>query len=546
MVIVSRPYNGCDSGINLNLPQKIADLGILAIPMDYLPLEQTGTVSDWQEMYWNYGQKILATTHFLKSHPSLHALYLTNFSCGPDSFISHFFKERMKEIPYLTIEVDEHSSDVGIITRLEAYLDSLKNVSKPAFSTTRKPAQRVLSVKKRRVYIPNMTDHCYAIAAALEACGLEATVLPESDEETLQWGRKLTSGKECYPCILTTGDMIKMTQVSGFDPDRSAFFMISGRGPCRFGQYNRFHRLVLDELGFSQVPVIAPDQDEHLYRELGELGNGFPRSAWKGVVSVDLLQKRVREVRPYEKSPGESEKIYQHYLEKVCHAIRKKEGLSQYLKSANADFNAVEVTGGERKPIVGVVGEIYIRSNRFSNEDLIGNLERLGCEVWLPSIAEWISYTNYTSKRRSFRTGNYRNFLAMFLTNKIQGSIQHRLTKNFNGSFKVDDEPGTEELIRNASPYIQPSFEGEAILSVGKAVDFALKGASGLINAMPFTCMPGTIVNAVLKGCRETHNNVPLLSIAYDGQKNGNTKTRLEAFVYQVQQYRERKGSKTN
>ncbi len=73
-----------------------------------------------------------------------------------------------------------------------------------------------------------------------------------------------------------------------------------------------------------------------------------------------------------------------------------------------------------------------------------------------------------------------------------------------------------------------------------------MKGASGLINAMPFTCMPGTIVNAVLKGCRETHDNVPLLSIAYDGQKDGNTKTRLEAFVYQVQQYRERKGSLIN
>ena len=57
---------------------------------------------------------------------------------------------------------------------------------------------------------------------------------------------------------------------------------------------------------------------------------------------------------------------------------------------------------------------------------------------------------------------------------------------------------------------------------------------------MPFTCMPGTIVNAVLKRCREDHDNLPLLNIAYDGQKEGNTKSRLEAFIYQVRQYQEK------
>ena len=101
-------------------------------------------------------------------------------------------------------------------------------------------------------------------------------------------------------------------------------------------------------------------------------------------------------------------------------------------------------------------------------------------------------------------------------------------------------EPSTEEIVQKASPYVHPSFEGEAILSVGKAIDFSSKGAGGIINTMPLTCMPGTIVSAVLKKCREGHHNIPLLNIAYDGQKESNTKTRLEAFVYQVKHYRER------
>jgi predicted nucleotide-binding protein (sugar kinase/HSP70/actin superfamily) len=97
-------------------------------------------------------------------------------------------------------------------------------------------------------------------------------------------------------------------------------------------------------------------------------------------------------------------------------------------------------------------------------------------------------------------------------------------------------EPSIKSTLKNAHPYLHPSFEGEAILSLGKAKDFYSRGACGLINIMPFTCMPGTIVNALLKRFREDHNNIPFLNLSYDGQEQTNTRTRLEAFMYQVQQ----------
>ena len=150
-----------------------------------------------------------------------------------------------------------------------------------------------------------MTDQSLAVAAAFRACGVEAEVLPDSDQETLILGRKLTSGKECYPCILTTGDMAKMVQRSDFNARKAAFFMPSGTGPCRFGQYHRFHRLVLDELGYPEVPIYAPDQSETFYQELGMVGGSdFTRLAWQGVVAVDLLEKKLRETRPYEVRTG--------------------------------------------------------------------------------------------------------------------------------------------------------------------------------------------------------------------------------------------------
>ena len=127
IVLVGRPYNSMDPGANLNVHRKLLDLGIASIPIDMLPLDRVPVDDDLKDMYWGYGQKILRAAKLVKSHPNLYAVYVTNFGCGPDSFITHFFKKIMEGKPFLQLEIDEHSGDAGLITRLEAFLDSIKN-----------------------------------------------------------------------------------------------------------------------------------------------------------------------------------------------------------------------------------------------------------------------------------------------------------------------------------------------------------------------------------------------------------------------------------
>jgi len=126
VVILSRPYNGCDPGLNLGLPRKLRDMGVLAIPQDFLTLERSPAMTELTGMYWKSGQRILAAAELIKKHPHLHAIFISNFKCGPDSFISHFLHHRMDPKPYLQLEVDEHSADAGVITRCEAFFDSLE------------------------------------------------------------------------------------------------------------------------------------------------------------------------------------------------------------------------------------------------------------------------------------------------------------------------------------------------------------------------------------------------------------------------------------
>jgi len=542
MVIVGRPYNSCDSGVNLEIPKKLRDLGVLSIPMDFLPLESVAPTEEIREMYWRYGQRILAAGKVIKEDPRLYAVYISNFGCGPDSFISHFFRDLSKGKPYLQLEIDEHSADAGAITRCEAFLDSLKNVeAKKGLSLKR---EKVKTDRTKKIYIPYMCDHSFAVAAAFRACGVDADVFPESDEETLYWGRKLTSGKECYPCILTTGDMVKLVKDPHFDHSRAAFFMPSGNGPCRFGQYHRFHRLVLDDLGFHHVPIYSPNQDETLYSDLGIMGSRFTRLGWQGIVAVDLLMKKVLETRPYEKERGETDQVYQTSLKRVCEAILKGDDLEEALQKTIENFNQIELDGLGTKPLIGIVGEIFVRLNRFANENVIRKIEQFGGEAWIAPLTEWILYVNTIAKKRSLKNRSFSNLLKVFLTDYYQKKDEHHLEKVFKGQLKHFGEPRTWSIFRNAKPYIDSSFEGEAILSVGKTIDFAKRGASGVVNIMPFTCMPGTIVSTLLKRYQEENHNIPILNMAYDGQEQTNTLTRLEAFMFQAKEFQGRKNNR--
>jgi predicted CoA-substrate-specific enzyme activase len=537
MVVNGRPYNSVDPGANLNIHKKLIDLGVKPMPLDMLPLmNDVDADDDLRDMYWGYGQKILRAAKLTMNRDNFYCIYITNFGCGPDSFITHFFKDIMKGKPFLQLEIDEHSADAGAVTRLEAFLDSIKNAKGKKVSRRKRASKFNTENKKRKLYIPPMCDHALTLASAFRACGVDAEVMEESDETTVYWGRKFTTGKECYPCILTTGDMLKTVKKDGFDPDNSAFFMPSGSGPCRFGQYHRFHRLILDEMGFEGVPIYAPNQDHRFYNELNMLGGKFARLAWRSVVATDLIIKMLHEIRPLEITRGETDTVYKEALAQISESIEKNgNNVLHILEGITNKFLSIK-TSDEKKPVIGIVGEIYIRSNRFSNDNLIRKIEEFGGQVWLAPFAEWIAYVNYIHRSKSMKFDSFKNIINFILTDHIQKKDEHRMEKAFIKYFKYGEEPSVKNIIDKASPYIHVSFEGEAILSVGKSVDFADKGVSGIINTMPFTCMPGIISSSLMKLIQKKYD-VPVINVAYDGQGTTNITTRLEAFMYQVKEH---------
>lgn len=375
-----------------------------------------------------------------------------------------------------------------------------------------------------------MCDHGRMIAAAMRANGVPAEAMPMADENSVDIGRKYTSGKECYPAILTTGDIVKKSMSPDFDPEASAFLMATASGPCRFGQYNKFQRMVLDDLGLMNVPLYTLDQGENYEEDTKGLGTGFRKLAWNGIVFTDLMQKLQREIRPYEINKGETDALYEKYLRKAESALDKGMNLLDIAREARHEFTNIKVDRSKPRPLIGIIGENYVRLNDFANNFLIKNIERLNGEAFNPPFAEWINYIAHCRRESCLNEKNYKGYLGEFISAIVQRYDAYKLTNIFKGKIRHFYKDATiKELIRRGKKYIDDSYKGDPVLSMGKAVEYAEEGFDGIVNIIPFHCMPGTIVNGILERFQRENAGIPCLKLSFDGQEQTNEETRLEA-----------------
>lgn len=390
----------------------------------------------------------------------------------------------------------------------------------------------------KKVYIPYMCDHALALEASLQALGTPAETLPPPDEETLEMGRELCLGRECLPLFVSTGDILRRARLSDFDPARSAFMMPTTCGPCRFGQYRTMHRLLLDEAGLHELEIISPNANNG-YQGLGDKPLRFRRLAWQGIVGVDLLRKLRHEYRPYERDPGETDRVYQAALQRLMEAIRAGGGgrAATAMAWAGQRFAAIELDRSQQRPVIGLVGEIYLRANAFTNQDIVRQVESLGGQVWVAPMMEWFYFTIWSTQAKARMARQVGGWLRAVLIEWVQRYDEERLVQPVQHLLSFPHESPVPELMSNTQPYYEPSLGTEAALSVGKAVDFARHGLCGVLNILPFTCMPGIVVTGLAEAIRADHDQIPWLDVVYDAQGGTNVQTRLEAFMYQARQF---------
>jgi predicted CoA-substrate-specific enzyme activase len=555
-VVCGRPYALYDRAVNMDIGKKIQDLGILAIPQDFLPLDEVDISDHWPNAYSRQVAKKLAAARLVRGDARLRAVVITYFGCGPDSFANPFLRDEIGE-PCYVMQIDEHTADAGVITRIEAFADTARvpKKGKPpaAFSTRRTLVQEL---EGKTLWIPYACEQAHILAATMQVYGVNAQVLPRSPDPTMTLARSNISEDVCLPALVTTEDQLYRATRPDFDPQKEAFFQGQSEGPCRFGMYYALQSRILDKLGYPTAMVTLGSRDHE-----GGLGTAFAMVAWDGLVTHDLLEKMMLHTRPYEQRPGDSERIFRDYVRETCdlledHRIllesRKGKALAalglhlsafeDLLHRAQREFERVPKRDEDR-PLVGVVGEWFVRLHTGANQDIVKKLEAAGAEVWLAPATEFFSYANriafwYARSRwqdcRDY--GDFGEMVRRYLLDSIARRDEHRLYQaTLPYTVGLDDIDSVAILARGAR-YVHPSFGGEAICSMAKADDFARRGMAGVVNVIPFNCMPGVTVHALGQELRREYDNLPFLTLDYDGFVDAGRDAKIAAFMAQVKE----------
>ncbi len=404
----------------------------------------------------------------------------------------------------------------------------------------------------RTLYIPQMA---YAggrvIAAAFRSIGIDATITPDSDPETLVLGGLHASGEECLPHKITLGDFLKVCRQPGFDPAKTAFFMASSNGPCRFGQYAVYLKKELQRLGYGDVMIFSPSADNS-YDDIRDHAGELMRTMWMAVTCGDLVTKFLYKTRPYEVNPGQAEAVYRQCVHDFEATISRQDlsvgkryclliGLVEQMRDR---FRAIPANYVKGRPLIGIIGEIFCRLNDFANQNTLNTIERLGGECWMSEFSEWVWYSNWAQGNQIIR--DHGRLSLAYLLFKIKAGFQRRYSEGLRAPL-VDDLKGYEEahditeVLEAARPYLPPEgCLGEMVLSAGQAVFLQKHGADGVIDISPFTCMNGTIAEAVYPAISEDHAGMPIRICYFDGV-NASVDRDIEIFLDLAKSYQARK-----
>lgn len=541
VVVVGRSYTLVDKGINVDLPKMILEAGGFPIPLDFLPLDDVD-ISDVQNLAnWCYYHKVMRAAEIIRRNPKLNTIFFSVFSCGPDSFLEEFFREAMGGKSFLGIEVGKTTAPAHIQTRVEAFMDNIRE-RRGRERIFEKARLVIHAPRKRRIlYVPGMDDDVPVFIEALKLLGVEARALQASTPESLALANRFIPEKTCLPARMTAGDYLYFLMNSDDNPQNVAFFNHQADGACRQKVYSFLQELILRRLGYDGIPIITPTPGRTAgYISQLELINGGERLTrskiarffyrfWQSIVANEAIRQLVLSRRPYESEKDSMDKAYQAGLKDFCKTIT-----GGNIKRAALEFAEkiirVPIDKNQERVNIGVVGEGYVRIHEFSNHHSIRQLEELGVATVLPLSSSFLNYAMENAARNGKKW-----FLRCIQL--LKRRIEYNVTKHVE-EYLVFPEPRAKHVMEEAAKFMDPRVASEAVEGIGTASLFARScRIHGILNLIPAHCMAGSALQCHLERLNR-ESGIPVLTLSLDGIYDNGFKTGLEVLVHKAQLFK--------
>ena len=530
IVLAGRPYH-IDPEIHHGIPELITSYGIAVLTEDSVshlaPIERPLRVND----QWMYHTRLYAAANFVKEKENLDLIQLNSFGCGLDAVTTDQVNEILSNSGkiYTCLKIDEVNNLGAARIRVRSLLAAIRvkeQQKKPRKIQSSSIEKVVFTEEMRKHYTilcPQMSPiHFSILQAAFNASGYQLEVLPNDNKSAVDVGLKYVNNDACYPSLLVVGQIMQALLSGKYDLNKTAIIMTQTGGGCRASNYIGFIRRALKKANLAHIPVISLNlsglEENPGFKITAKLAS---RIAY-GAVFGDILMKCLYRMRPYEAVKGSANALHRKW-EKRCISFLtgKHVGFNQFnhiCRQMIREFDTLPITS-EKKPRVGIVGEILVKFLPAANNHLAELLEQEGAEAVCPDLIDFMCYCFYNQNFKAEQLG-FKKSLAQKGNLGIAAIefIRRAANKEFEKSKHFTPSAKIEDLANMAKPIVSIGNQtGEGWFLTGEMMELLHSDTPNIVCIQPFGCLPNHIVGkGVIKAIRKDYPQANIVAVDYD------------------------------
>ncbi len=550
IVLAGRPYH-IDGEINHGIPELINSYGLAVLTEDSIsnlnPVERPLIVMD----QWMYHSRLYAAANFVKTRDDLDLIQLNSFGCGLDAVTTDAVGDILTNSGkiYTCLKIDEVNNLGAAKIRIRSLISAI-HVRDQKDHAPRKvvPAniERVLFTKEMRetytILCPQMSPiHFRMLESALNASGYHLEVLPNDNKQAVNVGLKYVNNDACYPSLMVVGQIMEALLSGKYNLNKTAVIMSQTGGGCRASNYIGFIRRALKKAGMEQIPVISLNLSKLEKNPGFTISYQMVKRCMFGLVFGDLFMRCLYRMRPYEKEPGSANRLFRKWEDRCCEFVSKKPSYRQFrtmCREIVRDFDNLPIQE-ERKPRVGVVGEILVKFLPAANNYLVDLLESEGAEAVVPDLMDFLLYCFYNQNFKSDYLGTKKRTAALanfgiLVLEKLRAAAADELSR----SRHFDPPSQISRLGEMAKDIVSLGNQtGEGWFLTGEMLELIHSGVNNIVCTQPFACLPNHVVGkGVIKELRRQYPLSNIVAIDYDpGASEVNQLNRIKLMLSTAQ-----------
>nr|WP_294677716.1 2-hydroxyacyl-CoA dehydratase [uncultured Blautia sp.] len=550
IVLAGRPYH-IDPEIHHGIPDMINSYGIAVFTEDSIShlahVERPIRVND----QWMYHSRLYAAANFVKTREDLDLIQLNSFGCGLDAVTTDEVYEILdgSNKIYTCLKIDEVNNLGAARIRIRSLIAALR--AKEAQNKKREilpsSIEKVSFTKEMRknytILCPQMSPfHFTILEACFNVCGYNFVVLPNDNKHAVDVGLKYVNNDACYPSLMVVGQIMDALLSGKYDLDKTAVIMSQTGGGCRASNYIAFIRRALKKAGMEQVPVISLNLSGLESNPGFKLTLPLIKRVVYGAVFGDILMKCVYRMRPYELEEGIVNRKHKIWEQRVIAFLTGSSvSHSQFKKMCREmvhEFDTIPISD-EKKPRVGIVGEILVKFLPAANNHLADLLEAEGAEPVVPDLIDFICYCFFNQNFKVKKLG-FKKSKATVANLGLRAIDWLRKTANEALAESRHFTPAADirDLAKMAEPIVSPGNQtGEGWFLTGEMMELIHGGVPNIVCIQPFGCLPNHIVGkGVIKEVRREHPEANIVAIDYDpGASEVNQLNRIKLMLSTAQ-----------